>query len=62
MARRCMQAIRRECLAPFFAEYEGMSMQEIDEKLRNTHLRETCGYVNNRNTINLYRLIDNSVV
>jgi len=35
----------QQCAMPIGIAYMGMSQQEIFEKIRNTDLRETCGYV-----------------
>jgi len=43
-ARNCMRAMQ-QCAMPIGIAYMGMSQQEIFEKIRNTDLRETCGYV-----------------
>jgi len=38
----------QQCFVPVGMAYMGLSEQQILEKLRNTDLRETCGYVDVR--------------
>lgn len=44
-ARRCMTAIRMECLLPVGMAYMGLTEEQVLEKLVNTDLKETCGPV-----------------
>jgi len=61
-ARNCMNTLQ-QCIVPVGMVYMGLSQQQVLERLRNTDLTETCGYVDILQTyIDKYRYVDKYTV